>query len=83
MIPGGRRAPAPAAEMIVLSEPRKDPDGLDELAPLWGELHLHHLEVSEYRGLLRDPAMSWVRRRDWYRRLLSEGAAYITAWSAT
>jgi ribosomal protein S18 acetylase RimI-like enzyme len=80
MIPRGRaQSYAPAGKAIVLSDPRTDPDGLDELAPLWGELHLHHLEVSEYRGLLRDPETSWARRRDWYRRLLSEGAVYITA----
>ena len=80
MIPRCRaQSYALARKAIVLSEPRTDLDGLDELAPLWGELHLHHLEVARYRRLLRDPQTSWERRRDWYRRLLSDGAAYITA----
>ena len=59
--------------------PRNDPEGLDELAPLWGELHRHHREVSSYEPLVDDLAASWVSRRDWYRRLLAEGASYLTA----
>jgi GNAT superfamily N-acetyltransferase len=62
-----------------ISDPRTDPDGLVDLAPLWGELHGHHLEVSEYRTLVEDPGSSWARRLRWYRRLLEEGGSYLTA----
>jgi ribosomal protein S18 acetylase RimI-like enzyme len=50
-----------------------------DLAPLWGELHRHHLEVSEYRALAEDPSSSWASRLRWYNRLLAEGGAYVTA----
>jgi GNAT superfamily N-acetyltransferase len=50
-----------------------------DLAPLWAELHRHHLEVSEYRALVEDPASSWARRLRWYRQLLAEGGSYVTA----
>jgi GNAT superfamily N-acetyltransferase len=62
-----------------ISSPRTDVDGLDDLAPLWEELHRHHLEVSRYRHLVKDHASSWARRRGWYRRLLAQGASYVTA----
>jgi ribosomal protein S18 acetylase RimI-like enzyme len=62
-----------------ISQPRTDPDGLVGLAQLWVELHRHHLEVSEYRALVEDPASSWASRLRWYRRLLAEGGAYVTA----
>jgi ribosomal protein S18 acetylase RimI-like enzyme len=64
---------------IQLSEPRSDPGGLDDLRALWLQLHRHHREVADYRDLVGDEAASWRRRRDWYRRLLAGGAAYITA----
>jgi ribosomal protein S18 acetylase RimI-like enzyme len=50
-----------------------------DLAPLWRELHGHHLKVSDYRTLVEDPGSSWTSRLRWYRRLLSEGASYVTA----
>ncbi len=62
-----------------ISAPRTDPAGLDELEPLWKQLHTHHREVSGYRALVEDLGVSWERRRGWYRRLLDEGAAYLTA----
>jgi ribosomal protein S18 acetylase RimI-like enzyme len=62
-----------------ISERRTDPDGLVDLAPLWVELHRHHLEVSEYRALVEDPGSSWASRLRWYRRLLAEGGSYVTA----
>jgi GNAT superfamily N-acetyltransferase len=55
------------------------PDGLDQLAPLWTELHEHHRDVSDYRALVEDVELSWTRRRDWYRRLLATGGSYLTA----
>lgn len=66
---------------IQVSEPRTDVQGLNDLAPLWEELHRHHLEVAAYHGLVRDPRLSWTRRLDWYRRLVTEGGSYITATS--
>jgi GNAT superfamily N-acetyltransferase len=62
-----------------ISDPRTDPDGLVDLAPLWVELHRHHLDVSEYRALVEDLSSSWASRLRLYRRLLSEGASYVTA----
>ncbi len=65
-----------------LSEPRTDPPGLEELRSLWIELHRHHRQVADYRDLVEDVEASWERRLRWYRRLLQEGAAYITAVDA-
>jgi GNAT superfamily N-acetyltransferase len=62
-----------------ISAPRTDPAGLDELEPLWIELHSHHRTVSDYQALVKDLGVSWERRRRWYRRLLEQGASYITA----
>jgi ribosomal protein S18 acetylase RimI-like enzyme len=64
---------------VQISDPRSDLEGLDDLAQLWTELHRHHREVSEYPYLVRDAAMSWARRLQWYRDLLAQGAAYVTA----
>ncbi len=62
-----------------ISPPSTDPAGLEQLAPLWQELHRHHREVSDYTALVEDLAVSWERRLRWYRRLLGDGAAYLTA----
>ena len=62
-----------------ISDPRVDAEGLSDLAPLWVELHRHHLEVAEYSALVEDLDSSWARRLGWYRRLLKSGAAYVTA----
>jgi GNAT superfamily N-acetyltransferase len=64
---------------IEVSGPQTDPDGLSDLAPLWHELHRHHREVSEYPWLVEDLDASWASRLRWYRRLLEEGASYVTA----
>jgi ribosomal protein S18 acetylase RimI-like enzyme len=61
--------------------PTTDSDGLEQLAPLWMELHRHHRDVSEYRALVEDVEASWERRLSWYRRLLDSGACYFTAHS--
>lgn len=64
---------------IQVSDPRSDVEGLTDLAPLWEQLHRHHQDVAEYQGLVGDVVLSWMRRLDWYRRLLAEGAVYVTA----
>lgn len=64
---------------LSISSPRDDVEGLLDLAPLWEELHRHHLRVSEYRGLVQDLGCSWASRLRWYRQLLTEGASYVTA----
>ena len=64
---------------IQLTEPRTRPDGLDHLGALWMELHAHHRDVASYPDLVDDLHASWQRRREFYRRLLDEGAAYIIA----
>jgi GNAT superfamily N-acetyltransferase len=62
-----------------ISAPRTDHAGLDELEPLWIQLHSHHRAVSDYQALVEDLSVSWERRRSWYRHLLDEGATYLTA----
>ena len=62
-----------------ISDPRTDPDGLDDLAPLWQELHRHHRQISHYGPLVEDLAASWASRLRWYRDLLTHGASYLTA----
>lgn len=62
-----------------VSELRTDLQGLDDLAPLWKELHHHHREVSAYKRLVEDVNVSWEHRERWYRRLLAGGAAYLIA----
>jgi GNAT superfamily N-acetyltransferase len=64
---------------IKVSDPRTDVEGLTHLAPLWEQLHRHHQEVADYKVLVHDPAVSWRRRLSWYRQLLADGAAYVTA----
>ena len=64
---------------VSISPPRTDPDGLVELGPLWEELHRHHRDVSDYQPLVRDLGLSWASRLRLYRRLLAEGATYLTA----
>ena len=49
-----------------------DPGRLDELEPLWLALHRHHRAVADL-PVLRDDALSWQRRRDWYAAMLSGG----------
>jgi GNAT superfamily N-acetyltransferase len=67
---------------VEVSDPRTDPEGLEQLAPLWHELHRHHLEVSTFASLVEDLDSSWERRLGWYRRLLAQGAVYLTATAA-
>ncbi len=62
-----------------ISPPLTDPDGLADLAPLWEELHRHHRDVSDYQPLVGDTGLSWTSRLRLYRRLLADGASYITA----
>lgn len=64
---------------VSINAPRNDVEGLLDLAPLWEELHGHHLDVSEYQDLVRDLGSSWINRLRWYRRLLAERASYVTA----
>jgi ribosomal protein S18 acetylase RimI-like enzyme len=64
---------------VRISDARTDVAGLDEVEPLWIELHRHHRDVSRYRDLVDDLAASWDRRLDWYRRLLRQGGCYLTA----
>ena len=62
-----------------ISAPRTDVAGLEELEPLWKQLHVHHREVSRYGRLVEDLGVSWARRLRWYRQLLNEGGVYLTA----
>jgi ribosomal protein S18 acetylase RimI-like enzyme len=49
-----------------------DPGRLDELEQLWLALHRHHRAVADL-AVLRDDALSWRRRRDWYAAMLAGG----------
>jgi ribosomal protein S18 acetylase RimI-like enzyme len=62
-----------------IGAPRTDLEGLDDLGPLWMELHRHHRDVSDYENLVEDLGASWERRLNWYRRILAEGGSYLTA----
>jgi ribosomal protein S18 acetylase RimI-like enzyme len=64
---------------VHISRPRNDPEGLDELAPLWKELHRHHREVADYQPLVADFELSWTSRLALYRRLLADGGCYLIA----
>jgi ribosomal protein S18 acetylase RimI-like enzyme len=64
---------------ISIDGPLTAPGDLDQLAPLWRQLHAHHLGVASYRPLVEDPDLSWSLRRAWYERLLAEGAVYLVA----
>ncbi|HUA03751.1 MAG TPA: GNAT family N-acetyltransferase [Solirubrobacteraceae bacterium] len=64
---------------VSISPPRTDSEGLVDLAPLWKDLHRHHRDVSDYAALVRDVDSSWASRLRLYRRLLAEGASYLTA----
>lgn len=65
--------------MADISDPRTDIEGLDDLEPLWTELHHHHLAISKYMCLVQDVGRSWSSRLAWYRRLLADGGSYLTA----
>jgi ribosomal protein S18 acetylase RimI-like enzyme len=64
---------------VSISAPLTDPEGLAELWPLWQELHRHHRHVSDYQPRVGDLESSWASRLRWYRRLLGDGASYMTA----
>jgi ribosomal protein S18 acetylase RimI-like enzyme len=64
---------------VHISDPRTGSEGLDELGPLWRELHRHHREVSDYEPLVEDFDASWASRLRFYRQLLASGASYLTA----
>jgi ribosomal protein S18 acetylase RimI-like enzyme len=61
---------------IRIDGPGAPTGGLDELAPLWGQLQRVHLTTAVHRPLV---AVSWERRRRWYGRVLAEGGACFTA----
>jgi ribosomal protein S18 acetylase RimI-like enzyme len=51
-------------------------DRLSELEPLWRSLHQHHRGVADL-PVLADDDLSWQRRRDGYRALLTSGDAFV------
>lgn len=63
----------------IVDGPLRDPERIDELAPLWMQLQAHHLVVAAYQPLLADLEQSWQARRRWYRHLLSTGSEYFVA----
>jgi ribosomal protein S18 acetylase RimI-like enzyme len=65
--------------VVAITGPHSSISDLDVLAPLWRNLHLHHLTVATYRPLVSDPDESWSRRRTWYAQLVDEGGGYFLA----
>ncbi len=56
---------------------RAGAERVDELRPLWSELHAHHLAVATSPGLEgRSPEESWMLRRAKYERWLNEPGAF-------
>ena len=51
---------------------RAGAERVDELEPLWLELHRHHRRVSA-QPVVADDAASWSRRRSWYLDMLAGG----------
>lgn len=64
---------------IHISGARTDLEGLDALKPAWEDWHRHHRAVSELPQCWGEPEASWGTRLDWYRRLIADGACYLTA----
>lgn len=51
---------------------------LDELEPLWIQLHRHHIEVADpRRGPVRSEAESWAIKRGWYEAWLEEPDSFL------
>ena len=65
--------------MVTTSGPITSDHQIDRLAPLWRNLHAHHLAVASYESLVTDAEESWRRRREWYRELLAADACYFLA----
>ena len=70
----------PRPVTVRIDGPHDSIAGLDELGPLYQELHAAHLNVSSYRPLVRDATTSWARRRALYAEALRDrGASYFVA----
>jgi ribosomal protein S18 acetylase RimI-like enzyme len=65
--------------MTYIDGPLTSTAGLDELEPLFKQLHSHHLKVATYQPLVADLDESWSFRRSWYQQLLADGAQYFIA----
>jgi len=52
------------------------PDELSDVEHLWRSLHTHHHGVTQVT-LVDDDDVSWQRRRDWYRGMLTHGEAFL------
>jgi ribosomal protein S18 acetylase RimI-like enzyme len=50
---------------------------LDDVEPLWKELHEHHAQISSYLGETRSPEESWERRRERYCGWLGDGDGFL------
>jgi GNAT superfamily N-acetyltransferase len=65
--------------MTDIDGPLATASGLEELRPLFTQLHRHHLSVATYQPLVADLDESWTLRRRWYEEILVEGGRYFVA----
>ncbi|MGN6557515.1 MAG: GNAT family N-acetyltransferase [Solirubrobacterales bacterium] len=56
---------------------RAGPERLNDIEPLWKEMHEHHATISSYLGETRSPEESWERRRERYREWLSDDDGFL------
>jgi len=63
----------------VVVGPDSSIEDLDALAPLWRQMQLHQIEVSEHQGLNHDLELGWAVRRAWYVAELSKGGFILRA----
>ena len=62
---------------FAVEAPTRDPQILEELAPLWVEMQEHQIEVASYEGTNRDLDGGWAHRRREYAELLDSGGAIL------
>ena len=64
--------------MVDVAIRRLGAEGVAAVEPLYRELHRHHLEIARV-PVVRDPDLSWARRRQWYADKLAAGAVLLLA----
>ena len=69
--------------MYNIEGPLETVAGLDELGPLFKQLHRHHLEVATFGPLVPDPGDAWTFRRRWYEQIIGGGGRYFVARDGT
>jgi GNAT superfamily N-acetyltransferase len=63
-----------ASDVVIAVE---GPEVLDELRPLWLELHHHHQAIAPELGPFSDDATSWIARRESYQSWLALPDSFV------